>query len=394
MDKKIEDFKNDGVKNQPLDAPKQPSPVRKSPMKPSCSNKLCESQIMVRFGSFKRRGCPEKIQRYRCPRCKTTRSSTTGSPACWEKKPQMNGLLLGLLASKVSMRRCAMLLGVNRKTIHRKLIRFSRVAEGCLNITLQSTRITSLKDEDPEAPSLRHSAVPPSHRQKFKQIVFDEVISKESSKLKPLAIPLLVAHPSRLIIDFDVASMEAQARFKAESEARYGCRVDERATMVTKVLCRSRKYIADQALVLVDKDPLYPELLHKVIPAARPLRIKSRKAHCSGQGELKKVGYDPFFSLNHTAGMMRDSVSRLVRRTWAISRSKDRLRDHLKIYQWFHNEVLLLPKKFQHQRFKDLGTIVSSRVALESINNLVVQFRMAQRRPVPKENTRGNSHVE
>jgi hypothetical protein len=42
------------------------------------------------------------------------------------------------------------------------------------------------------------------------------------------------------------------------------------------------------------------------------------KARRQGNGELKKIGFDPLFSFNHTAAMLRDSVSRLVRQTSAV----------------------------------------------------------------------------
>jgi len=61
----------------------------------------------------------------------------------------------------------------------------------------------------------------------------------------------------------------------------------------------------------------------------------------AGQGELKKIGFDPLFSLNHTAAMIRDGVSRLVRKTWGNSKRMDRLEDHLFVYAHYHNTVRL-----------------------------------------------------
>jgi hypothetical protein len=60
-----------------------------------------------------------------------------------------------------------------------------------------------------------------------------------------------------------------------------------------------------------------------------------------GQGELKKVGRDPLFSLNHTCAMLRANLNRLFRRTWCTTKRIDRLEAHLWIYVRFHNEVLL-----------------------------------------------------
>jgi len=33
--------------------------------------------------------------------------------------------------------------------------------------------------------------------------------------------------------------------------------------------------------------------------------VKGRRGSIAGQGELKKIGFDPLFSLNHTCAMLR-----------------------------------------------------------------------------------------
>jgi len=60
-----------------------------------------------------------------------------------------------------------------------------------------------------------------------------------------------------------------------------------------------------------------------------------------GQGELKRGGYDPLFSLNHTAAMIRANINRLFRRTWCTSKRIDRLEGHLLLYTDYHNRVLV-----------------------------------------------------
>ncbi|MEQ1722809.1 MAG: hypothetical protein ABL930_06505, partial [Pseudobdellovibrio sp.] len=55
------------------------------------------------------------------------------------------------------------------------------------------------------------------------------------------------------------------------------------------------------------------------------------------QGELKKIGFDPLFSLNHTCAMMRAKVSRLIRRTWNTTKKPERLSEHLALAVLHHN---------------------------------------------------------
>jgi len=60
----------------------------------------------------------------------------------------------------------------------------------------------------------------------------------------------------------------------------------------------------------------------------------------AGQGELKKIGFDPLFSLNHTYAMMRANINRLFRRTWNTTKDPRKLRDHIDLYVWYHNSEL------------------------------------------------------
>ena len=61
----------------------------------------------------------------------------------------------------------------------------------------------------------------------------------------------------------------------------------------------------------------------------------------TGQGELKKLRFDPLFALNHTCAMLRANINRLFRRTWCTTKKKECLEDHLAVYMDFHNRVLL-----------------------------------------------------
>ncbi|MGZ3809720.1 MAG: transposase, partial [Bacteriovorax sp.] len=60
-----------------------------------------------------------------------------------------------------------------------------------------------------------------------------------------------------------------------------------------------------------------------------------------GQGELKKVHYDPLFKINHTCAMLRYRINRLVRRTWCTTKKIEMLENHLQIYIAYHNKYLL-----------------------------------------------------
>ena len=48
---------------------------------------------------------------------------------------------------------------------------------------------------------------------------------------------------------------------------------------------------------------------------------------------------NPLFPINHTLAMMRDGISRLVRRTWAASKLKEKLERHAWIWAVWRNYV-------------------------------------------------------
>jgi hypothetical protein len=93
--------------------------------------------------------------------------------------------------------------------------------------------------------------------------------------------------------------------------------------------------------ILSDKCPQYPSLVKQVFPKATHRTVKGRRGCVAGQGELKKIGFDPLFSLNHTAACFRANINRMFRKTWSISKREDRLGDHLELYVWFHNHYLI-----------------------------------------------------
>jgi len=87
-----------------------------------------------------------------------------------------------------------------------------------------------------------------------------------------------------------------------------------------KVLERLRGVVESNGFFGSDENPNYPRILAKVFPDCTHMRIKGGRGCITGQGELKKLRYDPLFSLNHTAAMFRANINRLFRRTWCTTK--------------------------------------------------------------------------
>ena len=57
---------------------------------------------------------------------------------------------------------------------------------------------------------------------------------------------------------------------------------------------------------------------------------------------------NPLFPINHTLAMLRDGVSRLVRRSWAASKRRSKLELHLWIWACWRNYVRGITNKARH----------------------------------------------
>lgn len=266
-------------------------------------------------GGFLRRSDRKYIRRYRCAKCRRSFSEATATLEYRQQKRQINPLLEHLLCSGVSHRRSARILRVHRSTIAKRLLYLSKRASVWQGEFL-----------DAFTPGV--------------EVQFDEMESAEHSKLKPLSIPLLIDKRTRKILGFDVVSMPAKGNLAAISRRKYGTRPDLRAASIDRLLQGLKPKLMQSQIIRSDDCPRYPAPIARALPSLFHLTCLGGRSSISGQGELKKKVYDPLFSLNHTAAMLRANISRLFRRTWCLSKKAENLRHHIQIYVRYHNEVL------------------------------------------------------
>jgi len=274
----------------------------------------------VRFGSFYRKSDRCFVSRFRCRRCRSTFSRATFHPCFAQKKRHVNSALWHLLNSEVSLRRSALLLGLSRTTVDRKLRFLGRHSR------LELTRVLKSR-------VLEHGA--------FREIQFDEMESFEHTKCKPISIPLVVDARTRLILGVSACSMPAHGPLAEISRRKYGPRANHRPRALRKLMREIKPWVHPSVEFRSDSHPYYPPVLREVFPSSTHFQVQGRKSSLGGQGELKKIGNDPLFSLNHTAAMFRANVSRLMRRTWCTTKRIDRLRDHLALYALWHDLRIL-----------------------------------------------------
>ena len=283
-------------------------------MKRKCPNPKCQSDQVIKDGAYFRKSDSREIQRFKCKTCLVRFSSSTFSFEYRQNKRRVNHIVFKLLCSGVSQRRIAQILGINRKTVARKLKYLGKKARFMQRKFIQNHQIQELQ--------------------------FDDLITSHHSKLKPLTVPVFIDRESRLILSVEVGQIPAFGHIAKRSRKKYGKRFCEHRKVLKKSF-RKIQDLQDPKYVITDDHRTYPGLVRNYCKNSVHLRFRSRPASVVGQGEMKKGGFDPLFAINHTLAMLRANINRLFRRTWCTTKDPARLKDHLDVYVWFHNERIL-----------------------------------------------------
>ena len=281
----------------------------------------------VRNGSFKRGYDGKRVQRFLCKICKSSFSESTFKETCWQKKPFINATVFHLLCGGFSQRRAAFVLGVDRKTIVRKFILLGIKAEKLI-------------------PILNRAFL------KVESFEFDDLETFEHTKCKPISVTMAVESKTRWVIGSRVSNMSAKGKLSKLALKKYGKRKDTRKKARQSLFNEIKEFIEPDAHIQSDMNPHYMADVKEHFPNAKYQTHRSRRACVVGQGELKRGGFDPLFTLNHTFAMFRANMNRLFRRTWCTTKKPERLGYHIALYTLYHNLFLInLGKKQGHASF-------------------------------------------
>lgn len=170
-------------------------------------------------------------------------------------------------------------------------------------------------------------------------IEFDDLETFEHTKCKPVSVTMAVEHETRRILGIEVSQMPAKGLLVKKAK-KYGLRVDKRRAARRRLFKRIERFMHEGALIKSDSNPHYESDVRRFFPNSEHKRFLGQRGSTTGQGELKKVGFDPLFSLNHTCAMLRANINRLFRKTWCTTKQKERLYWHLILYANYHNQNL------------------------------------------------------
>jgi transposase-like protein len=283
-------------------------------MCPVCKN----SSARVRKKGFyaKRSTAAMRIQRYHCRDCGRSFSDQTNRLSYREKKPHENQRLYRLLCSGVSQARAASILDLHRITVARKLTKLARFAR-------------------------RDQRVWGECEQQALEVQFDEMETFVHSKCKPVTLAIAVNKDTRQLIAIEAEPIPAKGPLAKIARKKYGQRRNFGPYAMRRMMEAVKTTYPLVPRVMTDRKSTYPKLVRDYFPEAEHIATKGRRGCVVGQGELKRGGFDPLFTLNHTAAMVRDNLKTMSRRTWCTVKRLDRLQDLLALYIHFHNRFVV-----------------------------------------------------
>ena len=295
---------------------------------PCCPYARCPSRrrgltpILTYRGSYVRRCDGRRVPRFRCRRCHRSFSSQTFRLDYRQRKPWLNARIAHFLCAKTTLRKTAEILGVDRKTVELRLDLFGRHCRELHEAFLERYRA--------RAGGLRGS------------MMMDELETFEvDRRLFPITVPVLIEEHTYFVVHVDTAPLgprgglkEADRKRLARHVALHGPRRNRSREAVRRTLEAWRRHAAPGGATQLstDRKSTYRPLLRSVFAG-------QGVSHSVYSSKSPRTHGNPLFPINHTNAMLRDSLSRLVRRTWGNSKKRLRLKSHLWVFVVFRNYV-------------------------------------------------------
>lgn len=326
---------------------------------PCCPHALCPSQAAGGFtyrlrGSFQRALDQRIVQRYSCNVCKRFFSDQTFRLDYRLRRPELTERAFGLFASKVTHRQSARLLRCARGTVQHRLELLGR---HCRDFqALQRRRLKG--------------ALSP-------QLALDELETYETDRrLKPLTVPVLLHEPSWFVLDVQVAPLASRGGLAPQHAERKQALVEREGPRKSGSTAAVRQCLANVAELLqpeaagmlrTDQKKTYVGLKKKLLP--------ERVTHVQVSSKEPRGLENPLFRINRTLAMLRDGVSRLVRRTWAASKKREQLEKHLWVWIVFRNYVRRMINRSAGQSAASALGLFDGPIRTQELLGLQVRFR-------------------
>ena len=271
-------------------------------------------------GRFERACDGRSVQRFLCLECSRTFSIQTFRLDYRLKKPLLHHALLGSFVSKVTHRQAARILGCSRGTLARRLLLLGDHCQKFHRWRLERSKAAGGI---------------------FGTFQLDELETFEHSRrLAPVTMPVLIQRRSYFVVDLDCAPLpcrgglsERDRKKKAQRERLHGVRRSGSRKAVEKCLSTLAAVRSTNRPVRIQTDckATYAPMLSRTFGD-----VVIHERHSS---TARRDHKNPLFPINHTLAMMRDGISRLVRRSWGASKLRARLLHHAWIWAVWRNYV-------------------------------------------------------
>ena len=272
-----------------------------------------------RRGFFLRKCDGRPVQRFRCLHCRRYFSSQSFRLDYRLKLPYLHLELFWHFISKVTLRQAARMTGHSRVTIEHRLRLLGDHCRAFQRLRLERFRGSLSGD-----------------------VVLDELETFEQNRLeKPLTVPVAIDRTSYFVWGAAVGTLPARPSARSRREQQLGLRswlrTTRRESQSKEVVSAVLQGIAElvhpqsQPLITSDQKPLYALLVRDI--------FGGRAQHSRISGRRRRTIENPLFPINHCLAMLRDGLSRLVRKNWAHAKLAERLERHLWIWICYRNYV-------------------------------------------------------
>ncbi|MFS4460206.1 hypothetical protein [Bdellovibrio sp. HCB2-146] len=267
----------------------------------------CGYKDFSKRGYFYKKSTKTYIPRFHCNHCNKNFSTRTLSPAFKQKKSFLNRTLCKLFAGGVSLREAARIVGCNYKTAYTRWVWLGTLAK-----------------DDVLSRKLRGQ-----------ELEFDELLSIEHTKLKPLSV-IVAVNEHYEIAGVKVAKIKAFGHLSSVSLQKYGPRPDEIKAKLPELLQEISSRNPNIQIIKSDKKLSYIKAVKKAFPKAQHLIFladdKKEKTREQRYLNHNKRKFDPLFKINHTCAKLRDHIKRLTRRSWCTTKKSEHLELGLYLY--------------------------------------------------------------
>jgi len=291
-----------------------------------CPYSDCPSRETGRFrwhrrGTFLRKCDGRRVQRFYCHLCRRRFSTQTFRLDYRLHKPALTRRLFVDFVGKVTHRQSARQLGCSRSTVAHRLLLVGRHCRDFhldrLERALRGGRALSGCFQLDELETFEHNR-----------------------RLAPVTVPVLIEQSTFFVLAADAAPLPARGRLSPENrrkkalrEKRHGKRRSGSRAAVTRAFALLARFHrrSEPVVVRTDRKHTYRAILRRL--------FGDRLDHSRFSSKRKRNYGSPLFAIDHTLAMLRDGVSRLVRRSWAAAKQRQRLLLHLWIWIAYRNYV-------------------------------------------------------